>query len=104
MSSGSLISNQSMSASIVSDVINLHRRSNYSIHMVYTGSPVGAVYVSVSIDGTNWVVLADSSTAVNGAGSTLFNIANAGYMMARAHYAFTSGTGTLNATYSLKDN
>jgi len=101
--SNKLLSEVSMTASIVSDPVYLHRKIGYAMHFVYTGAPTGAIYISVSIDGINWKVLTDSSTAISAAGDTFYNVTNAGYLVARAHYAFTSGSGSLTVLYSSKE-
>lgn len=98
-----LVVNGDMAASVVSDPVYLHRKTNYAMHFIYTGSPTGNIYIAVSIDGINWVVLDNSTTAISAAGDTLYNVSVAGYLMARAHYARTSGTGTLNVIYSTKE-
>lgn len=98
-----LLSAQDMGASIVSDPIYLHRKPNYAMHFIYTGSPTGSIYISVSIDGINWVLLDDSTTAISAAGDVLYNVSVAGYLMARAHYSRTSGAGSLTVLYSVKE-
>lgn len=100
--SNTLISNADMSASFYSDSIQLTKKISYSMHAIFTGAPVGSLYIAISIDGIDWTVLPNSTTAISAAGDVFFNITQVGYLYARLHYAFTSGTGTLNAYYSTK--
>jgi hypothetical protein len=102
-SSQRLLTDQDMAGDIVSDPINLHNKIAYSIHAVYTGAPVGSIYIAVSIDGENWSVLSDSPTAISGPDNLFYNVRIAGYLFARLHYAATSGSGTLNAFFSTKE-
>lgn len=101
--SNALISDGDMSASFQSEEINLHNKSGFCVHAVFTGSPVGSLYISVSIDGTNWVLLPDSTEAITEAGDVFYNVSDSKYLLARLHWSFTSGTGDLDATYSTKE-
>ena len=98
-----LIENANMGSSFESNTIPLPRRSGYAIHAVFTGSPVGSLYVSVSIDGVNWSVLKDSPQSIAEAGDIFFNVRETNYLYAKLNYDFTSGTGVLNAFYSAKE-
>lgn len=99
-----LLNDEPMTASFQSDIIELSRKGAFSIHAVFTGSPVGTLYIAVSIDGVNFILLPDSSQAVSAAGEVFYNINQAGYKMARLHYTFTSGSGSLDAYFSTKDS
>jgi hypothetical protein len=101
--SNKLIEDGDMSASFQSEHIQLAQRGGFAIHAVFTGSPVGSVYVSVSINGTEWVLLPDSTVAVTEAGDIFYNVADSKYLLARLHYARTSGSGTMDATVSVKE-
>lgn len=98
-----LISAADMSASFQSDVINLNQKGGFSIHAIFTGSPVGSLYIAVSIDNSNWIVLADSAQAISAAGDVFYNVNSAKYASARLHYTATSGTGSLDAFFSTKE-
>ena len=85
--SKNLISDADMSASFQSEAINLHNKNGYSIHSVFTGSPVGSLYLAVSIDGDNWVLLPDSTQAISAAGDHFYNVTECKYSWARLHYS-----------------
>ena len=97
-----LIEAADMSASFQSDVINLHGKDRYSIHAIFTGSPNGSIYISVSNGNDDWAVLSDSAQAISAAGDVFYNVDRAGYSYVRLHYSFTSGTGSLDAFFKAK--
>lgn len=101
--SNKLLEDGDMAATITTDSVSLAEKTQYALHAVFTGSPVGTLTVETSIDGTTYDTLADSSTAVSAAGSQMFNIIAAGYLWARLKYTRTSGTGTLNVFASVKE-
>jgi hypothetical protein len=101
-SSAALLTSSTMTANITSNPVALTGRLGCSFQPVWTGSPVGTVKVQVSVDGTNYSDYEGSSVAVNGAGSTVFNVTNAFFLFARVVYTFTSGTGSLSMTASAK--
>ena len=98
-----LISAANMSASFQSDVINLEQKGGFSIHAIFTGSPVGSLYIAVSINNSDWIVLADSAQAISAAGDVFYNVDIAKYSSARLHYTATSGSGSLDAYFSTKE-
>lgn len=71
----------------------------FSFQAVFTGSPVGALTLESSNDNSTWTTITDSDVAVSGASNAMWNVTNAGYKYVRLHYARTSGTGALTATY-----
>lgn len=98
-----VFTDQAMTATASSSSIILAGKKGYAIHAVYTGSPVGNLWVEASNNGSTWEVVTGTVTAVSGASSTLFNLSDAQYEMARLKYSFTSGSGTLNAFASEKE-
>lgn len=98
-----VFTDQAMTATASSTSIILAGKNGYAIHAVYTGSPVGNLWVEASNNGSTWEVVTGTTTAVSGASSTLFNLSDAQYEMARLKYSFTSGSGTLNAFASEKE-
>lgn len=84
---------------------------NYSVQLVFTGSPVGTFSLQCSNDPgmpdggqtpqarsvTNWTVITGSSQAISAAGNIVWNVENAGYNWVRVHYVVTSGTGSLTS-------
>lgn len=73
--------------------------SNFSIQVVYTGTPNGSIKLQVSNDELNWEDLPSTTAAITTAGATLFNVSNAHYGFVRVIYTRTSSTGSLDATY-----
>ena len=102
-SSNTLLTNQSMAASFTSDAIPLIVKDGYSVHAVYVGSPVGNLILQASINGQDWNDIEASSSNISTAGDILFNVTEANYIYARLKYTFSSGTGTLNAYYSTRE-
>jgi len=101
--SNRLIEDADMASSFVSEHITLSQRIGFSIHAVFTGSPVGSMYISVSINAIDWMLLPDSTEAITAAGDVFYNVCDVKYLMARLHYTATSGTGTLDAFVNTKE-
>ena len=101
--SNRLIEDADMSSRFVSEHITLAQRIGFSIHAVFTGSPVGSMYISVSINGIDWMLLPDSTEAITAAGDVFYNVCDVKYLMARLHYTATSGTGSLDAFVNTKE-
>lgn len=106
-----------MGASINSIGVDLQQLNLNSIQAVFTGSPVGTLSIQVSNDNVavaaganpaanvvNWSDYTGSSSAVSGAGNLTYNLTFAGYRWVRLVYTRSSGTGTLNATFTGKGN
>lgn len=99
-----LFEDADLSASFQSNEINLANATEFSVHVSTTGSAAGSAYLAVSVDGVNWVILPNSTQAIVGGDTVLYNVKNAGYLMARFHYASTSGTGTADAAFAVKES
>lgn len=98
-----LITNADMSESFQSEAIDLSDKSGFSIDSVFTGTPDGSMYISVSIDNVNWKLLPDSTTPITQDGSVFYNVNDAKYLWARLHFVANPGSvGVLNSTYSRK--
>lgn len=100
----SIITNGDMSqASLTSPSTIIQWEDNVGMQVTWSGAPVGALAVQVSLDQINWVTI--PSSAFNGTypvpGTTTspgfldMNQLSASYI--RLVYTKTSGTGTLNA-------
>lgn len=100
--SNKLLESESMASSFQSGEINLHRKKNFSIHSIFTGTPNGSMYIAVSIDNSNWIVLADSAQAISEAGDVFYNVDVAGYSYAKLHYTAVSGTGSCSSFFDAK--
>ncbi len=99
-----VIDNQPMTQSLASEPQYLHRKNCYSFQFIYTGSPNGTIYISVSNNGITWEVLTAYSVAINSAGTQMMNVVGAGYSMCKAHFAFISGSGFLTVDHDSKDS
>ena len=91
-----------MSTSLTSDIEDMTRKIWIAIQAVYTGSPVGDLTLEASNDKVTWTTVANSTVAVSGASSAMWNIQNCGYSWLRLVYTRTSGTGSLTARNSSK--
>lgn len=106
---GTLISAGDMSGNVTSDAIDYLSYPLGSIQAVFTGAPVGTFVIQTSGDSTNtpasvvnWTDYASSTLAISAAGNTEWILTGIGYRWVRLKYTRTSGTGTLNATWTRK--
>lgn len=103
---------QDMSTSFDLAPVYLGHIVNYSIQLVFTGSPVGTLSLQCSNDPgfptgnspvvqssnvTNWTIITGSSQAISAAGNVVWNVENAGYTWVRVDYVATSGAGSLTS-------
>lgn len=102
-SSNALMEDADMSASFQSEAFSLHKKIGFSVHTVFTGSPSGSLFLSVSIDGDNFILLPDSTQAIAEAGDHLWNVSDSKYLWAKMHWVPTSGNGNLDAFFSTKE-
>lgn len=105
----SIVTNGDMStASITSIVPPIQWQDNVGLQMVWTGSPVGAFAVQVSMDQSNWATI--PSSAFNGTYPVPGTTTSPGYLdlnqlsapYIRVVYTRTSGSGTLNILMDAK--
>jgi len=97
-------------ASINSTPIDVNQLTNASIQAVFTGSPNGTFKLQFSDSITEpcnsssivWTDYTGSSQSINAAGNFAWNLLDAGYRCLRLVYTRSSGSGTLNATFSGK--
>jgi len=99
-SNDKIIDAGSMAANLSSSVVSLSEVSGYCIHAVYTGAPVGTLFIEGSCDGSNFSTIA--SNAISGASQYFSNQSGVFYPYVRVRYAFTSGTGSLTVRCSIK--
>lgn len=99
-----------MSAATVSSLpMDCNQIGLAAIQAVWTGSPVGSIFLEISNDETNtqsaivnWSTYTGSAQAVSGVGNFTWNLNWVGYRWIRVTYTKTSGTGTLGAIFSGK--
>lgn len=85
---------------------------DYSIQLVFTGSPGGNFKLQASNDPgqpnaaseaqqvvgvTNWTDVLDSAQTISAAGNHVWTVENAGYTWVRVVWTATSGSGTLTS-------
>lgn len=100
----------SMGASFNLDPVWLGHICNYSIQLVFTGTPDGSLKLQCSNDAgtpngaapatmstgvTNWTDIAGSSQSIAAAGNHVWTVENAGYNWVRVVYTRSSSTGSL---------
>ena len=110
-----IFTNASMVGDLHSLPVNANQYGLVDIQAVWTGAPVGSLFIETSndvgiteVDGTvinvtNWTTYTGSATATGGsAGNFAWHIWATGFKWVRLSYTFTSGTGTLNARVNQK--
>lgn len=110
-----IFTNVAMTANRFSTAVNADQYGLVDIQAVWTGSPVGTLFIQTSNDvGTtnpdgsvgninNWTTYTGSTQAAGGsAGDFAWHIWATGFKWVRLAYTFTSGTGTLNARVNQK--
>ncbi len=111
-----MVSAESMGASINSKGVDLQGLDVYSIHAVYSGgTPVGTLKLQISNDivgagtssdpaslVTNWTDYTGSSLSISAAGDYMWKVTSSGERWVRLVYTRSSGSGTLNVTFSGK--
>lgn len=99
-----LVVNGDMSGNIASAAIPLQQAFMCGIQAVFSGSPVGSLFLSVSNDGVTYSTYnsSDNPQAVSAAGNYYWTIPATPFNFLKLNYTVTSGTGTLNATSSYK--
>lgn len=109
--SSQIVTSGDMSTTEVDSIpVDMNQILNASIQAVYTGSPVGTLKLQFSDSLTLpcnsssivWNDYTGSSQSITVAGRFAYNLLDAGYRCLRLVYVRTSGTGTLNATFSGK--
>lgn len=107
-----------MSSSIETLGVYVGNIVNYSIQLVFTGSPVGSFKLQMSADPTsyvtstkttqledvlNWTDVTESVQAITEAGDHMWNVQNCGNTWTRVVYTPVSGSGSLTvANFTVK--
>lgn len=110
-----IFTNVAMTADRFSTAVDANQYGLVDFQAVWTGSPVGTLFVQTSNDIghinpdgtvsgiTNWTTYSGSGQPAGAAaGDFAWHIWATGFKWARLAYAFTSGTGTLNARVNQK--
>lgn len=99
-----------MANTITSDPIWLGHIANYSLQLVFTGSPTGTFKLQISNDLgrptagddgdrdygiTNWTDMTNSSQTISAAGNHAYDVQNAGHRWVRLVYTPSGGSGTM---------
>lgn len=93
----------SMGADVTGTALDVAEATQVAVQSVWSAgsSPVGAMIVEVSNDGTNFTSI-DSQAVSGNTGSLIYNSNVVGYRYIRAFYDRTSGSGTLTVKISAK--
>ena len=97
---------ETFSASFNTGSLPIKGLSNYAIQVVRSSASSLDVDIELqaSIDGSNWVDVEDSQDAnVTTDGSTLFDVADAGYSLVRVKFTFNAGSCVLKVVASAKE-
>lgn len=101
-----------LSSNQTSDPVWLGHIANYSIQIVFSGTPGGNFKLQMSNDEgrpqaaqeadkdygvVNWTDIADSALTVSAAGDVAWNYRDCGYRWVRVVWTQTSGTGTITS-------
>ncbi len=93
---------KSMASSFNSGAQRIRDNVGYALHLIWTntsGPVTGTFKLQASCDEgatpVNWEDISGTSTAVSGAGSQMYNMANQYYAWVRVVYTAGSGVGTL---------
>lgn len=99
----------SMNSGFVTDPLYLGHIVNYSIQIVFTGTPTGNFTLEYSNDEgqgdrrlnefssagvTNWTTVSDSAFTVTAAGNVMWDVQNVGARWVRVRWIQTGGTGS----------
>jgi hypothetical protein len=100
----------SMGSSFELRAVYLGHICNYSIQLVFTGTPGGTFKLQCSNDPglpnasfdedrgvTNWTDITGTAVVISAAGDLTWNVENAGYPWVRVVYTFSSGSGSLTS-------
>jgi len=110
-----IFTNAAMTGNLASKPVDSALYGLVSIQAIWTGSPVGNFFIETSNDVgvlnpdgsvgglVNWTTYTGSLLVAGGvAGNWFWHIEDAGFKWVRLSYAFTSGSGTLNARVNQK--
>lgn len=100
----------SMASNFATDPIYLGHIVNFSIQLVFTGTPTGNFTLECSNDEgegdrvlnkfsstgvDNWTTVSDSAFAVSAAGDCVWDVQNVGYRWVRVKWTQSAGTGSV---------
>jgi hypothetical protein len=101
----------SMASNFILEPVYLGSIINYSIQLVFTGTPGGNFKLQCSVDPgrptanskepqsdtvINWTDVADSAQSISAAGNHVWDVQNCGYTWVRVVWTQTSSTGSLD--------
>lgn len=100
-----IFDNFDMTSDGYSTTFDLEGVSGYTIHAFWDGPAEGSFFIQISSEptATNWVVIENSIIDITGADSVhIWKHALASYRWVRLGWAYSTGTGTLNAYIKCK--
>lgn len=106
----SLLTGGSMAADVCSTPLQINNFTGYSLQAKVVGATAeGSILLQASDDNiapagiVNWIDIANSTVSVSGSGITFYNTSDAFYKYVKLCYIRTSGTGTLDVIYNVKE-
>ncbi len=92
-------------ASTVSVPFQIDDLTTYSVQVVFSGGGgnlVGVLTLEASNDAVTYITVQGSSTNVTASTNLMYNVTDAGYRWARVRWVYTSGTGNMVITNTIK--
>ena len=91
-----IFSSQDMAGTLISPTLNLTNLVHYAVHLGWTGTPTGTLYLEANVEASQTLWETVASVPVSGAGSQMWLDRNAPYTRVRLRYVPTASTGTID--------
>ena len=103
---GDYITAGDLSANIIGSAVDVSSADRLSFQCNWTGtSPVSAIKLQCSNDGSNWHDISGATVSVSGnTGAGMVQSVSVAFRYVRMLSTFTSGTGTLVAKFNIIDD
>ena len=100
MQSKTVIATVSAATDVTGGPIDIGDMTNFSFYALFSGSDVvGTFKLQVGNDGSNFVDLSGSSSAVSASSDACLSVSAAGYRYVRFDWDYTSGTGNITVSF-----
>ncbi len=98
----------SLGSSFNSPAVFVDADERFSMHLVYSGTPVGSFVLQFSNDNLTWATAngstGDTTESITTAGDTLYVVSDNGVRWVRVAYTRTSGTGSVLGLFHSNDD
>lgn len=101
-----IMSQQNAATDLTSVPFQLDDLTLYGVQVVFSGGAsnlVGTLSLEASNDATTWITIDGSAQPVAASTNHFWNVADAGYRWCRAVWDYTSGTGNITMTVTIKE-